>query len=679
MNELTPQNRTGGKAVRSFRGTLPAPIRELAGAVLARLCDGGVYRFSFSRPERRQMRRRRKIKPSEFAPRHIKVPTGRFAGAYMNLDMRPHLVGIMDAYALPFIRKITVAAVPQAGKTTLSVIWFAWTSFFAPGPTLTVYPNEQTGTENMQDRFQKTFEISPALRRLLTGRKEDVAKHALRLVNCWLRVGWSGSTTSAANRSIRYLNLDEVNKYTEKPDKSEASIFSLFKIRVRDFANHKVSVMSSHSDERGFINIELERETEAVFVFWVRCPYCGTEQQMDFTPDTFWWPHDETIKPDGSVSLKSVDRKEILSKSLARYVCINEACSMRLWDDDARNQAIQTRTWRLRTDDGSPGEEMFRYLYRERPASIGFVIPSWILRNVSLSEVAHDYLKSKDKTLSPEERFEAAQNFANKHRCRPWRYEIRKQPAERLKRLCDERPAGVVPGGNRVAGLFAGVDTQDDSFFISIWAFGYGTSGDQWLVLRKQVLGQDDVAKILWQDEYYDADGNRYPVLFALQDMGGHRQREVLEFCIEYEGLILPSFGSPRPMPVPYSFSQKEYAPGDYQALPGGGVRAMRVNTKWFKDFLAVRLGLELGTPGAVHLYHDCDEDFRKQLLSEVRDEKGIWQPISGRANHYWDCWVLANCAAEHYGIKNAKRPEEMEKEEDGLVVVAESSFMGGR
>ena len=24
-------------------------------------------------------------------------------------------------------------------------------------------------------------------------------------------------------------------------------------------------------------------------------------------------------------------------------------------------------------------------------------------------------------------------------------------------------------------------------------------------------------------------------------------------------------------MPVPYSFSQKEYAPGDYQALPGGG------------------------------------------------------------------------------------------------------------
>ena len=678
MNGLTPQNSQAGRT-RSYRGRLPKRIADLAGDILALLAPGGIYRFAFSSQEKRQMRRRRKVKPSEWVGRHVKVAAGRFAGAYMNLDMRPHLAGIMDAYVLPFVRKVTVSAVPQGGKTTLSVAWFAWTAYFEPGPTLTVYPNEQTGTENMQDRFQKTFELSPVLRRLLTGRKEDVAKHALRLVNCWLRVGWSGSTTSAANRSIRYLNLDEVNKYTEKPDKSEASIFSLFKIRVRDFANHKVTVMSSPSDERGFITIELERETEAVFAYWVRCPYCGTEQNMDFSPETWWWPHDEKVRPDGSVERKSVDRKEILSRSLARYVCVNTDCSMRLWDDDARNQAIQTRIWRLRTADGSKGEEMFRYLYRVRPASIGFEFPSWILRSVSLSEVAHDYLKSKDKTLSPEERFEAAQNFSNKHRCRPWRFEIRQRPVEQIKRLCDERPEGVVPGGGRVAGLFAGIDTQDESLFLSIWAMGYGVAADQWLILRKQVIGLDDAARLLWQNEYYDNDGNRYPVLFALQDMGGHRQKEVLEFCIGYEGMILPAFGATRPMPGPYTFSQKEYAPGDYQALPGGGVRAVRVNTKWFKDFLAVRLNLDPDTPGAVHLFHDCDEDFRKQLLSEVRDDKGVWQRISGQANHYLDCWVLANCAAEYYGIKNARRPEEMTHEGDGLVVVAESTFMGGR
>jgi len=153
----------------------------------------------------------------------------------------------------------------------------------------------------------------------------------------------------------------------------------------------------------------------------------------------------------------------------------------------------------------------------------------------------------------------------------------------------------------------------------------------------------------------------------------------LLEFCIGYEGLILPAFGSTRPMPVPYTFSQKEYAPGDYQALPGGSVRAVRVNTKWFKDFLAVRLGLDPDTAGAVHLFHDCDEEFRSQLLSEVRDEKGVWQQISGQANHYLDCWVMANCAAEYYGIKNARWPKENGHGGDGLVVVAESSFMGGR
>ena len=115
--------------------------------------------------------------------------------------------------------------------------------------------------------------------------------------------------------------------------------------------------------------------------------------------------------------------------------------------------------------------------------------------------------------------------------------------------------------------------------------------------------------------------------------------------------------------------------------MPGGGLRAVKVNTKYYKDNLAVKLNAIPESAGSVRLYRDCDEDFRKQLLSEVRDEKGNWKQVGSRANHYLDCWVLANCAADHLGVKHWPKPdgsEEIEKETESSVVMVDSSFMGG-
>jgi hypothetical protein len=65
-------------------------------------------------------------------------------------------------------------------------------------------------------------------------------------------------------------------------------------------------------------------------------------------------------------------------------------------------------------------------------------------------------------------------------------------------------------------------------------------------------------------------------------DMQGHWQKEVLEFCLRYEGLISPCLGSNREMTQAYNFSQKEYFPDTQAPIPGGGIRAFRSNTKYF-------------------------------------------------------------------------------------------------
>jgi len=651
---------------RLCKGPLPASV---ARDKCAHLLIDGRYRFSFSKAERQALRKRKKELPSKWAPKNVKIPAGPFEGNYVNLDLTPHLAGIIDAYALPFVRKITIVAAPQTTKTTAALICKAWSSVFDPGPTLSVYPTETTGTEIMTERILPTYKQSPQLRRLMTGRKEDESKYVLRLRNMYHRIAWSGSLTSLAHRSIKILDMDEVDKYNEAPSENEAGTIDLAKLRTRAYrTSRKILMMSSCSTEKGPIWQEISKETSAVFVFWVRCPYCDSEQLMYFSKNTFWWPKGE----DGH----SLDRKEIQEKQLARYICQEPGCQ-RMWDDEARNRATRRGVFRLEGEGpedskGIPGEEMFHHLQRTRSQSIGFIIPSWISYFVSLSEVAAAYLKTKDKNLSPEERFMAYKDFQNAHRSRPWKFELQTQAVDKIKTFCDDRPAGRLPGGDRVASLLFGIDTQDDCFYLSIWAFGYGFQNEQWLVLRQRVDTTQSLAALLWDSVYYDADGQAHYVEWGMIDMQGHRQKEVLEFCLQYEGLIAPCIGSNREMTQPYNFSQKEYFPDTQAPIPGGGIRAFRINTKYFKDNLAVKLSMAADSPGCIHLYswEQLGEDYCNQLIAEARDEKGVWRQIGSRPNHDWDAMVIANCAAEYKGVKHRERPEAGRDEDEAIEVV---------
>lgn len=669
---LTPQSK---HKIRRYKGNLAAILGRYAEGC-RHLLNNGRYRFSYSKPERQIYRRRIKEQPSKWVEKGFKVPSGRFENNYLNLDITPSMAGIIDAYALPFVRKITVVAPAQTYKTTLGLVCMSWSSLFDPGDALLAYPTESTGVEIMEDRVQRIYKSSPQLRRKLTGRQQDISKHKLRLRNMKYRLAWAGSLTSTAHRSIKLLLMDEVDKYIERYTDTESSTVDRCKLRTRAFSRTcKILMISSTSTEKGFVWIELTKETQAVFVYWSVCPYCGAEQLMDFNKDSFWWPKGD----DGH----SLDRKEIAAKKLARYICQEPGCK-RMWDDDTRDRACRLSRrsgWRVRTNDGSKGEEMFRYLNRTRVQSIGFIVPSWVSYFVSLSEVAAAYLKCKDKDLSPEEQFTAYKEFQNAHRSVPWKMELQVKPVEKLLEFCDDRPEGMLPGGERVSSLVATVDTQDgDLFYLSIWAFGWGFTNEQWLVLRTPVDSFGAIVSRLWESEYYDVDGQQYVIEHAFIDMLGHRTKDVIDFCIQYEGMITPVFGSSRAMAQPYAFSQKEYMPGTDQPLPGGGIRAIRMNSKYYKDNIAIKLSLPPESPGCVHFYKDVGEGYCKQLLSEARDEKGNWKLIGSRDNHYWDNWYTANCLADYLGVKHRIKPENQGDIEVGgeNVMVASSQFMGG-
>jgi len=625
-------------------------------------------RVKFSTFERSVMRKVKFEFPSVWAQKHRKVIDGDFAGGFLNMAITPHIADVMDAASYPFVRIIAVQAVAQTAKTTLVDTFLAWTTRFKSGRILSVYPDEKTGKRAMKNRIQPMIAGSPQLAEMQTGSKDDKTDFHIQLTTALWEIAWSGSATSTADRSVKYLDLQEVDKFQPTPNKAEGGMIEYAKLRTRAYPDsHKIFITSSPSDEKGNIAVTLAKETEAVFVRWVKCPVCGYEQLMRFSRETFTWPKGD----DG----KSIDRKKIFSKKLGRYICQNTDCAVK-WTDDIRNIAVQQKnaTWRLRTKDGSKGEEVHSHLQRTRPRSIGFIVPSWISPLVSLSEVCHDFLRCKDATLSPEERYTALKDFKNKHESAPWSWVQEQKPVKTILSLRDERPEGFVPGNNSIAGLVAGVDTQGKSFWFWIMGVGYGGVNDQRLIRCGEVTSFAALEKVLWADQYLDADGYDYPVQMTMMDSGGNRTDAVYGFCAEHRGLIMPSKGSSGKMGQKFTIGNLEFFPGTGRPIPGG-LQLINVNTKYYKDAMAVKLGLEPNMPGAIRFHAEFPEGHAEHLLSEARDKSGIWTQIGSRANHLWDSWGLSWVAADFEGLRYQEVKDRALKEEEGEEVFR-SKFM---
>lgn len=495
---------------------------------------------------------------------------------------------------------------------------------------------------------------SPRLRSLKTGNRDDITSKLIKLQTMFIDLGWAGSAISLSNESYQFVDLQEVDKYRETPNKKEAGTMELAFIRVSAYPHdHLILITSTPTTESGQVWQAL-LESQVIFEYYVRCPICFEEQLMTF--ENIKWGKDEEGK--------SLQWKEIEEKELAWYECAN--CTGE-WTDHLRNKAIQHGVWRAKRDDDRQGLELFHYLKLYRPKSIGFHQPSWISYFVPFYRVAADFLKCKDPTRTRQQRKTSLKDFYNKHRAEPWQeYEQEKQEEEILK-LKDDRPAGIVPGNNKVAGLFAFVDVQLDSFFYTIVAYGYGLTGDGWLIRYGHLTSFEAVEEVLWQNEYKDLDGNLYPVQFALMD-SAYRTSEVYQFCLKHLGRIMPTKGE-QTMAQPFTYVDVEYYPGTKKRFPAG-LKRVRINTTYYKDQVDSRLRTLPADPGTIHLHSETDEAFAAQILAEAKDDvTGFWNQIGNRANHYLDCLSNVQVAADIRGVRYWPGPDAHEDQEDEFII----------
>jgi len=593
-------------------------------------------RVSFTRGERHILRKPRRVPPSVWCEQHLWVVTGDFEGPWRNANM-PHLAGILDASFFPSVRTVIHCKPPQVGSTVALTAMLLFAMDMRPGPAMLGMPNEALCREASSDRIVPMIRKSTRLRALVTNSPDDLSSLRVRTRTMTIHMAWSGSAARLGDKSCKYIIGDELDKWDLSPDKNkEAAGIDLLRKRTTAYKeSYREWFASTPTTTVGPIWEMLQSEAAVIFDFWPVCPFCFTAQEMEFSRIRV--PENER------------DPELIDARQMAWYEC--KYCGAR-WDDHHRDVAVRAGSWRARDDsDGRAGEprELMVYLEAVRPHKIAFHTRSWISPMVSLSSVMAAWFRGQKNRMK-------LRDFMNSHMAEPWQEYGGVRMEDRILALRDARPSGLVPGGDVVAALTAGVDTQDDGFYYVIRAWGYGLSEESWLVRHGFVTSFEAVLQILLSDEYCDAAGHRYIVRLALQDMQGHRARQVAEFARQYPGRIIPFRGTAQKNQTCRWVDMDAY-PGTNIRIPGG-MKRLDANVDYYKGELAAKLEIAPGDPGAFYLHSGTSLDYARQMTAEVYDsEKNQWIARSGVANHYWDCEVYALIAADVLGVRHWSRP----------------------
>lgn len=601
--------------------------------------------------EKRLLRKKKVILPSEWAPKNRVVTYGPLEGARWDNDFMPHMRGIMDAAFFPSVEYIGNCKAPQTGSSAGAETLIGYIADRKPGSALITYPDRDTASKRSTDYLQPMFKKSPRLRSLLTGTADDLASLRIKLQTMLIYMGWAGSVTSLGNVSAKYLIAEEVDKWKVQSSKKEARNLKLFFERFRAFEfGSKCFLISTPTDVEGHIWVYMVKEAQVVFLYCIPCPECGQFHRMS----------DKYIDFGAERNPKIVEEQDV-----ARYVF---PCCGLMANDRVRIKALQRGVWYAyengkRNDEGVlemeqkkenwqvPGRELFSYLRAERPRKICFHSPGWVSRLVKHWEIAAAFLKG---LLDPAEmHYYDNQIKAVAHK--PFR-QNRKEDV--IKKLKDARPAGLVPGGGKVAALVAGVDTQKETFRLIVRAFGWGQLQPSWKIREDEVGSFEELAEALFRHEYKDSSGLYYHIHCAVIDSGGtktegeySRTTEVYNFARAYPERVAAYKGASGRKANPIAETVIDTYPGTRTQIPGG-VKLYVCDTHHFKDHLASKLRLKSDAPGAFLLDADTTDQYVSEMCAEYVNDKRLWVCPKNKPNHYWDCEVMAMIGAELLRIR---------------------------
>lgn len=539
----------------------------------------------------------------------------------------------MDAFTDPHVEEITVMASSQVGKTESMFNMLGYVIDQDPGPTLVVLPRESDARSVSYNRVLPMIQGSPALQERMPRKSDDITKLEYRMDRMILFFAGSNSPADLASRPIRYLFLDEIDKYPKFSGR-EADPIKLASERQKTFWNKKTVKVSTPTTRDGYIYREYDKSDQCKY--FVPCPHCGGFQILVF--GQIKWPEKER------------STEKIKNKRLAWYEC--EHCGKRI-EDYHKPQMLDKGKWVPRdceiNQDGEIWGEGLDSKHR------GFWINSLYSPWLSWSDIAVEFLKSKDF-------IELLMNFVNSWLAEVWEEKIEETTVDKVKSLSCDYLQGTVP--DDVVVLTAGVDVQKDHFFYVIRGWGY--EEQSWLIRCGSLEYWEDLVEVLFKTDYKKISGiETLPVYMTCID-SGYRTDEVYHFCRHWRDRSKAIKGQDEITDGRFYRASKIDINSRTGSIIKSGLVLWNLNVSQYKDKISRLVATK--DPNKWHLFKDPSDDYLSQFTSEhkvlVRNRntgkaKEVWQKKrSSVANHYLDAEVYAVAAADIIRALNLRRDE---------------------
>lgn len=563
---------------------------------------------------------------SEWAEKYriLDAKSAAMPGPWSN-DVTPYLKGVMDEFNNYETEKIVFVKPTQVGGTEALQNMIGYIVMQDPAPTMIVYPTDTLAKSISENRLQPMLKATPEI-----AKKFDDTSPLLELHfdGMYLTLAGSNSPSGLASKPIRFLMMDEVDKYPGASNK-EADPIKLATERTKTFHNKKIFITSTPTLKTGHIwqekeNADIEKH------FFVPCPHCG--EYIEFQFPNIRFPSDE--------GMSYADRAEF-----ATYVC--QKCGCVITDNDKHNM-LRLGEWRT-------VRHSTKYV-----RNVAFWINTLYSPFVRWSDIAKEFLQTKD---NPED----FQNFVNSWLAEPWEDTKLKTNADMVMERQTEVPAYVVPSWTKL--LTAGVDVQETSLYWTIRAWGdYLTSQN---IAHGQALSFSEIDRIM-NLQYQTEEGDPVLVNLCLVDSGDQTDM-VYDFCVTHADYALPVKGSSHEQLSPYKMSKITKV--DSKAY---GMTLVVADGNAYKDMIAGRMKRPNGR-GSWMVYAGCDTEYAEQVTAEHKVNvkkngvvKQVWVPKRSHAdNHYLDAEVYALVAADIRGVRTLHLLEEdadevqVQKEED--------------
>ncbi len=564
----------------------------------------------------------------------VKMTVSEWSDQFRRLDVKtsaepgqwatartPYLKGIMDAFTDPYVDEITVMAASQVGKTEAMYNMLGFIIDQDPGPTLMVSPRADDAKSVSYNRVRPMIECSPILSKYIPINTDDITKLEYHFDRMILYFAGSNSPADLASRPIRYLFLDEVDKYPKFSGR-EADPIKLASERQKTFWNKKTVKVSTPTTREGYIFREYDKSDQRRF--HVPCPHCGKKQVLLF--GQIKWPKEESSP------------ERIKNNRLAWYECAH--CKKRI-DDIHKQKMMLAGEWI-----SEKGEHN-----RNRGFWVSSLYSPWL----TWSDIASEFLKSKDYV-------ELLMNFVNSWLAEVWEEKIEETTVDKVRNLARDYEQGTVP--DEVLVLTAGVDVQKDHFYYVIRGWGYYE--ESWLIRADRVEYWEDVIDCLFKTEYRRASSaETFSVYMSCID-SGFKTDEVYRFCRSWADKTKAIKGLEEITGGRFYRANKIDINSRTGAVIPGGLVLWNLNVTQYKDKLNRLVTSQ--NPGKWHLFRNPAEDYLLQFTSEhkvlIRNRttgkaKEVWQKKKeAAANHYLDAEVYALAAADIIRALNMRKED---------------------